>query len=368
MARIDITGEIIGTMQVMYYVGANERRQSIYHCKCVKCGLEKDMLYGNLTTLRKNGKDGCTHPHIIEVGEKLGSLEVVGQCDDYISPKGEHTKRWLCRCIKCNRNHKITDGSLKRLLDLKTDGCKHSIEINENDVFGSWTIVRKDEKNLHGQDTYLCRCECGRTAFVEKSNLTTGASTRCLKCANKLVGEKSRKDIKDQIFGYLLAMYMVGTYCGQALWHCKCLNCGRETDVFIGALTSGNTRSCGCWHRSQFEDYVEEYLINKGYECGIGYEVQKKFDDLLGTKGGKLSYDFCIYAEETEIAYLIECQGQQHYKVNAAFGGESQFEIQKEHDRRKKEYAEQIGATLITIPYTANSYDKVCKILDQYVL
>ena len=32
---------------------------------------------------------------------------------------------------------------------------------------------------------------------------------------------------------------------GLKVWHCKC-ECGNEKDVIQSALTSGNTKSCGC--------------------------------------------------------------------------------------------------------------------------
>ena len=50
-------------------------------------------------------------------------------------------------------------------------------------------------------------------------------------------------------------------------------------------------------------------------------------------------------------AYLIECQGQQHYNAVDFFGGEEQFERQKMHDELKKEYAESLGIPFVEIPF-----------------
>ena len=42
-------------------------------------------------------------------GTKFGALTVIKRADDYISPKGQHEKRYLCRC-ECGRDY-ITRGS-----------------------------------------------------------------------------------------------------------------------------------------------------------------------------------------------------------------------------------------------------------------
>ena len=48
---------------------------------------------------------------------------------------------------------------------------------------------------------------------------------------------------------------------------------------------------------------------------------------------------------------LIEFHGKQHEKPIEFFGGEKQFEIQQEHDRRKREYAKQNNINLLEIWY-----------------
>ena len=45
------------------------------------------------------------------------------------------------------------------------------------------------------------------------------------------------------------------------------------------------------------------------------------------------------------------------------FGGEEQFKIQQEHDRRKREYAEKNGYKLLEIGYY--DYDKIEEILSR---
>ena len=96
------------------------------------------------------------------------------------------------------------------------------------------------------------------------------------------------------------------------------------------------------------------YLSNNN----IKYIYQKKFDDLIGLKGKNLSYDFYI----PNLNLLIECQGQQHYRPVDVYGGEEQFKVQLEHDRRKKEFAKNNNYKLLEIPYW--EYDNIENILN----
>lgn len=100
---------------------------------------------------------------------------------------------------------------------------------------------------------------------------------------------------------------------------------------------------CPYCNTSRLEIKIGNVLQNMGIE----YETQKKFDDLLGINGGKLSYDFYI----PSLNVAIEGNGSQHYKPSETFGGEKQFEKQLEHDKRKREYALLHGFKLIEIPY-----------------
>lgn len=114
---------------------------------------------------------------------------------------------------------------------------------------------------------------------------------------------------------------------------------------------------------SMLERNARLYLDNNG----VLYNAQVIFknDNLVGVGGRYLSYDFAICDDVGNMKLFIECQGQQHYHPVDLFGGEIQFEIQQEHDRRKREYAESIGVPLLEIPYTADTYEKVAEILHQ---
>ncbi len=48
---------------------------------------------------------------------------------------------------------------------------------------------------------------------------------------------------------------------------------------------------------------------------------------------------------------LIECQGEQHYKPIAKFGGDKQFQNQLENDEIKRRFAKENNIKLIEISF-----------------
>ena len=137
---------------------------------------------------------------------------------------------------------------------------------------------------------------------------------------------------------------------------------GRHFDFEWKASIFSRARGVNCPYLSEShgEKHTRKYLSSYNYE----YAYEKNFHDLKGVGGGYLTYDFHI----TGTKVLIEYQGLQHYKPVDVFGGEEQFKIQQEHDRRKREYAKKNGYKLIEISYKYDTYEKVVAYLDEHLL
>ena len=70
------------------------------------------------------------------------------------------------------------------------------------------------------------------------------------------------RDITGQKFGLLTAIKRVNKK-GVGMWLCEC-ECGNETIVTLGNLTSGGTKSCGCLsHKSKKGKGTGRKKINK---------------------------------------------------------------------------------------------------------
>lgn len=82
-----------------------------------------------------------------------------------------------------------------------------------------------------------------------------------------------KKDLTDQVFGRLTVLYESEPEYSSSgkkyiVWHCKC-ECGKECNVKTNYLTSGRTKSCGCYKSEKIRE-----------RC---------FKNLTGMKFGKLT-------------------------------------------------------------------------------
>ena len=137
---------------------------------------------------------------------------------------------------------------------------------------------------------------------------------------------------------------------------------GKHFNFEWQAVILNRNRGSGCPYLTTYkgEEYIKQYLQKNN----ISFNVQQKFSDLLGTGDGQLSYDFSI-PDEKYRHVLIEYNGIQHYEAVEYFGGEEKFKIQKEHDKRKRDYAKKHGYKLITVKYTYDTYESVEEYLDK---
>lgn len=95
---------------------------------------------------------------------------------------------------------------------------------------------------------------------------------------------------------------------------------------------------------------IKIYEILK--DAGINFEEEYSFPDLVSNRGAPLRFDFAVFDDDGEIAFLIEYQGVQHYQAKSVFGGKNGLRRQQYNDILKKRYCLNHGYTLVEIPYT----------------
>lgn len=137
-----------------------------------------------------------------------------------------------------------------------------------------------------------------------------------------------------------------------------CPECGHEWSASLSNVTVLK-RWCPQCSSSKGEKEIDSWLrLN-----AITFIPQKEFDGLLGLGGGLLSYDFYL----PEYNLLIEYQGKQHEEFIKGFHmTERNFDKQKEHDKRKKEYARNNNIDLLEIWYW--DFDNIEEILNKQIL
>lgn len=135
-------------------------------------------------------------------------------------------------------------------------------------------------------------------------------------------------------------------------WICK--ECGHKWETQINFRNRG--RGCPECCISKGEKRTKKWLE----ENNIFFVSQKEFCGLLGIKGKNLSYDFYL----PNYNLLIEYQGEFH-DGNTRKQTKKDIQRQQEHDRRKREYAQNHNIKLLEIWYY--DFDNIEKILEKYL-
>jgi hypothetical protein len=113
---------------------------------------------------------------------------------------------------------------------------------------------------------------------------------------------------------------------------------------------------CGC-NNSTGENKIKRYLTLKK----IKFTQEKSFADCKAIK--VLHFDF--YVEHTNKNFLIEFDGQAHFKSCEGLGNYKGYETSVLHDNIKNKYCIKNNIKLLRISY--NEIDEINKILDNYI-
>lgn len=289
-------------------------------------------------------------------------------------PNKSIKKYWF----KCNLN--IHDSESRKICDL-TSGKQVNINCKKCNSFAQWGIdnLGEDfldkywdyEKNMvdpwvinRGNNKLKIWITCQKKDYHGSYDITCNDFTsdkRCPYCINNH-GKVHPLDSLGVIYPNVLkywsnknkkSPYEYSPKSSQEVWW-KCPD-GTHKDYqrSISSSNSCNFRCPDCQF-SKGEEKISKVLIN----LAINYEPQKTFDKLLGLRNGLLSYDFYL----SEYNLLIEYQGIQHEKyVKGIHKNKNKFKQQLEHDRRKREYAENNNIKLLEIWYW--DFDNIEEIL-----
>lgn len=118
-------------------------------------------------------------------GQRAGRLTAVKRVDDYVSPKGKHTARWLCRC-DCGKEIIILRNTWSRVRScgcIRAEKAAATTKVKPGQRYGKWTVIKSvplDKTYTNGLRTgWLCRCDCGTDRVVAAKSLTSGESRSC---------------------------------------------------------------------------------------------------------------------------------------------------------------------------------------------
>lgn len=210
--------------------------------------------------------------------------------------------------------------------------------------FGNLTVInRYDEGSLRDGifTMWICKCDCGKECVTSSKNLIYNRTRSC-GCLKLESLSKRFNDLLGKRFGKLVVTEKTESRSrGLVVWKCKC-DCGKECVASSRNLLSGYKKSCGCL-ASAGENIISSILDKHK----IKYEPQKSFDDLRLTKNSFAKFDFFV-----EGKYIIEFDGEQHFKSTGGWSTETHLKKTQENDRIKTEYCIKHDIPIIRIPYT----------------
>lgn len=239
-------------------------------------------------------------------------------------------------------------------------------------TFNFLTVIEKDvdykkRNNLNPNTSayWKCKCICGKEVSVRGSALKSNQIKSCGCKRKEITRQKNMIDISNQKFGHLFVIKPVYNYAEQKgikntgnviYWECKC-DCGNVCIEPGTELRSGKVINCpNCARISKGEEKIKLLLDNEKirYIYNDNY-----FKDLKNPQNNNyLRYDFIITDENKIPLYLIEYDGEQHFKSVEQWGGEERLKKQQIYDNIKNEYAINHNLPLIRIPYT--HYKELC--------
>lgn len=118
-------------------------------------------------------------------GQQHGRLTAIKRVEDYVSPKGSHIARWLCKC-DCGKEIIILRNTWNRVQScgcIRAEKAAATTKIKPGQRYGKWAVIKSvplDKTYANGLRTgWLCRCDCGTERVVTAKSLTSGESRSC---------------------------------------------------------------------------------------------------------------------------------------------------------------------------------------------
>ena len=134
--------------------------------------------------------------------------------------------------------------------------------------FGKLVVVSLSDVRKGNRRVWRCQCSCGNYTDVITKSLTSGNTKSC-GC-----GLSNPLNITGQRFGKLTAIRATEKRINRTVvWECLC-DCGTRIEVITNSLTTGNTKSCGCFKLEVLEKQVGEN--NPNYNPNLTDEERLK--------------------------------------------------------------------------------------------
>jgi len=131
-------------------------------------------------------------------------------------------------------------------------------------IFGRLTVVRRAENGKSNQVRWHCTCQCGTITIAHAQGLWRGTTFSCgCSRVHDLTGKKFHR--------YLVIERATSAGKGHVLWKCQC-ECGTVKVVKGTHLTTGETKSCGCYGKEENARRGITHGMSRRHSIGIAPE------------------------------------------------------------------------------------------------
>jgi hypothetical protein len=252
------------------------------------------------------------------------------------------------RCFNCG----TIRGGMTQKNNLSYENSLEYYALNSNkeillEEFCCKNKKKPNEVSYGSNEIYLWNCSKCESKFSMSINARTYLKYNCPYCAGQKVNYTNclnttypvvAKEWHPTKNGKLTPNDVTKSSNKKAWW--QCVECNNDWNAIINSRTSG--KGCPFCSKSKGEKRIRKWLE----ENNTPFESQKEFDGLTGLGRRNLSFDF--YLPKQNI--LIEYQGQFHDGSNGLHTSVN-LKKQKEHDKRKREYAKLHNIKLLEIWY-----------------
>ena len=304
------------------------------------------------------GNINKTHEEYVEeLKIKNPNTEVIGK---YINSKTKiehrciiHDEKWFMSPVNALKGSECKYCHSEKCSTIFTKS--HEDYVKELSKINPYLTVV--EKYNGGKTPILHRCVNGHEIKITPSHALGGRDCKiCNREKNKKLRQLTHDEYLNRLINIKSTVRPLEKYGGMStkILHTDII-CQHEWLIDPAHVLRGE--GCPICKTSLGERIINMILIDNT----ISYIKNQTYDDLIGVGGKLLSYDFYL----PNYNLLIEFQGRQHEKPIDFFGGEEQFKIQQEHDRRKREYAKEHNINFLEIWYY--DIDNINTILTEYL-
>lgn len=265
------------------------------------------------------------------IGIKYHCICKIHKCDVYTTPEKYLYRNQGCKLCSVER-------SKNSIRYTHNSFCQSVKNINPKlDVMSEYI-------NIKSRISVKCKI-CGHEWSPIAESLIGKTPCGCPSCAGNAI--KSPTQFKNELEISHPELKLLSDYIrANKKVHVLCTDCNRDFWVTPNKLQLG--QHCPYCKISHGEAVIRSILTN----LNVLFEMQKKFDGLIGVGNRKLSYDFYL----PDYNLLIEFQGKQHespvmFRGLTSIDANNRFVKQKKHDKRKRDYASSNNIRLLEIWY-----------------